>query len=101
MSARNKLQYDPKFYDEEEREIVEGLRSGDFVSAKDLPARKKVLKQAADNTLKRKPVTLRLLEDDISLLKVRALEDGLPYQTLLSSIIHKYVTGRLKEIEKA
>jgi predicted DNA binding CopG/RHH family protein len=101
MSPRSKLQYDPKFYDDDERELIEGLRGGEIVSAKDLPARKKVLKQAADNTLKRKPVTLRLLEDDISLLKVRALEDGLPYQTLLSSIIHKYVTGRLKEIEKA
>ncbi len=97
MSAQGKMQYDPSFYDDDEREAIEALRRGEYVSAPDLPARKKALKQAAEYTLKRKPVTLRLLENDILHLKVQAIQDGLPYQTLLSSIIHKYVTGRFKE----
>jgi predicted DNA binding CopG/RHH family protein len=97
MTTQIKIEYDPEFFDDDERDDIEALRRGDYVSAADLPARKKALKQAAENTLKRKPVTLRLLENDISHLKVQAIEDGLPYQTLLSSIIHKYVTGRLVE----
>ena len=99
MNGQVKTQYDPAFYDDEEREAIESLRRGEYVSAPDLPLRKKALKRAAENTLKRKPVTLRLLENDISNLKVRAIQDGLPYQTLVSSIIHKYVTGRLVERE--
>jgi predicted DNA binding CopG/RHH family protein len=97
MKQLVKMKYDPAYVDDDEREAIEALNRGEYVSASDLPARKKALKQAAENTLKRKPVTLRLLENDISDLKVQAIEDGLPYQTLLSSIIHKYVTGRLVE----
>jgi predicted DNA binding CopG/RHH family protein len=97
MSTQLKTKYDPEFFDDDERDDIEALRRGDYVSVTDLPTRKKALKQAAENILKRKPVTLRLLENDISHLKVQAIEDGLPYQTLLSSIIHKYVTGRLVE----
>jgi predicted DNA binding CopG/RHH family protein len=97
MKTRGKTEYNPPFADDEEREAIEALHRGECVSARDLPARKKELKRAAGNYLKRRPVTLRILENDISVLKTRAIEDGLPYQTLLSSIIHKYVTGRLVE----
>ena len=97
MTTDAKMKYDPAFFDDEEREAIEALHRGEYVSDPDLPARKMALKQAAANTLKRKPVTLRLLENDISYLKVQAIEDGLPYQTLLSSIVHKYVTGRFIE----
>ena len=97
MSASNKIKYDPAFFDDDERDLIEALHRGEFISDPELATRKKALKLAAENTLKRKPVTLRLLENDISQLKVKAIEDGLPYQTLLSSIIHKYVTGRLVE----
>ena len=97
MIGQGKTHYDPAFYDDGEREAIESLRRGEYVSAADLPLHKKALKRAAENTLKRKPVTLRLLENDISNLKVRAIQDGLPYQTLVSSIIHKYLTGRLIE----
>jgi predicted DNA binding CopG/RHH family protein len=42
----------------------------------------------------------RVSPNDLKRLKVRAMEDGMPYQTLVSSIIHKYVTGRLTEQRK-
>ena len=92
-----KKKYDPAFFDAEEQDTIEALRAGEFRSAKNLPARKAVFKRAAANTQRRKPVTMRLLEDDIAALKVKAIEDGLPYQTLLASLVHKYVTGRLVE----
>ena len=54
--------------------------------------------KAARNTFnKTRRVNLRLTEYDFEQAHVRALEEGLPYQTLLSSIIHKYLTGRLVE----
>jgi len=49
--------------------------------------------------MKNKRVNLRLTEHDFDLAHIESLKDGIPYQTLLSSVIHKYLTGRL--VEKA
>ena len=46
---------------------------------------------------KTRRINLRLTERDFELAHVRALEEGMPYQTLLASVIHKYLTGRLVE----
>lgn len=46
---------------------------------------------------RRRPVSLRILESDIEKIRARALEEGIPYQTLMSSILHKYSTGKLVE----
>ena len=42
-------------------------------------------------------VNIRLSEKDLEDIKIRALEEGIPYQTLMGSILHKYVSGRLVE----
>ena len=42
-------------------------------------------------------MNIRLSPNDLKRLKVKAMEEGMPYQTLVSSVIHKYVTGRLTE----
>ena len=55
-------------------------------------------REAARNTFnKTRRVNLRLTEQDFDRAHVKAMEEGLPYQTLLSSVIHKYLTGRLVE----
>ena len=55
-------------------------------------------RQAARNTFnKTRRVNLRVTERDFSLAHSRAREEGIPYQTLLSSVIHKYLSGRLTE----
>ncbi len=46
---------------------------------------------------KEKPVNIRLSAKDLEDLKIRAMEEGIPYQTLMGSVLHKYVTGRLVE----
>jgi len=52
--------------------------------------RKKELQQAAKNTLnKTRNINIRLSERDLHKLKVKAMEEGIPYQTLASSILHK------------
>jgi len=42
-------------------------------------------------------MNIRIAKKDLAALKVRALEEGIPYQTLVSSILHKYLSGRLVE----
>ena len=44
---------------------------------------------------KRKSINLRLLENDLERIKAEAIKEGIPYQTLISSIIHRYVSGNL------
>jgi len=56
----------------------------------------KQLKTAVKEKIsKRKSINLRLLENDLERIKAEAIKDGIPYQTLISSIIHKYVSGNL------
>ena len=47
--------------------------------------------------MKDKRVNIRLSTSDLRDIQVKALEEGIPYQTLMASILHKYVTGRLTE----
>ncbi len=83
--------------DEEEQQIEKDIAAGLYVEAPDQVERLKQWQKAAASMRKRSPVTVRLMERTISALKSRALEEGVPYQTLMSSILHKYVTGRFKE----
>lgn len=52
---------------------------------------------ARATAIKDRRVNIRLSSGDLSDLQVRALQEGVPYQTLIASIVHKYVTGRLAE----
>ena len=55
-------------------------------------------KKYADATIKKdKRMNIRISERDLKNLKIKALEEGLPYQTLVSMVLHKYVSGRLVE----
>ena len=52
---------------------------------------------ARATAVKDKRVNIRLSSGDLQDIQVKALEQGLPYQTLIASVLHKYVTGRLAE----
>ena len=83
-------------YTPEELEIVNYIESGEAKSIDNLEEEKALLKQIVkDNTQKKKQVNFRLLESDLEKLKTKALIEGIPYQTLLSSIIHKFLNGNL------
>lgn len=83
--------------DEEEQEIEDAVAAGLYVEDPDQEARMKEWKAAVESYKKKKSVTIRLYERTLQKLKSRALADGLPYQTLVSSVLHKFVTGRLVE----
>ena len=82
----------------EERDILDRFHRGELRSVPDAKQEIKAARQAARNTFnKTKRVNLRVTERDFNLAHSRAREEGIPYQTLLSSIIHKYLSGRLTE----
>ena len=83
-----------------EKEIVEAYETGLLPSAMPSKAELKALREAARATsIKDRRVNIQLSSPDLRDLRVRALEEGLPYQTLIASILHKFVAGRL--VEKA
>jgi len=81
----------------EEQEILESYENDEWVSIT-TPLLAEKYKSIATNTFKKdKRVNIRMTEMDLQLLQERALIEGLPYQTLMSSVLHKFVTGRLTE----
>jgi len=83
---------------EEEQEILDSFERGEWVPVKDLSKRKRELIRYARNTLKKdKRLNIRISERDLNELQKKAVSEGLPYQTFVSSIIHKYVNGKLVE----
>ena len=85
------------FIDDEEKEIYEAIeRDGYKVGENFLtPERMNELKAAARATINetRVKISLRLPETDLARLKARAMREGMPYQTLINSILHKAVSG--------
>lgn len=81
--------------DQEEKEILEAYERGEFIPVKNQAAMKRKMQKAAAYTLKKtKNINLRLTEQDFHRIKVKAIEEGIPYQTLAASILHKYVASR-------
>jgi predicted DNA binding CopG/RHH family protein len=91
-----KWYFENQVLDDEELEIERDFAAGVYVRSKDLDTVKAEFKEAAENYHRKKPVTVRFHQDDILRLKSMATKAGIPYQTLVSSIIHRYVTGQLK-----
>lgn len=86
--------------DKEEKELLKSIESGEWKSVNNFPReRKRYMEYAKATFQKNKRVNIRMSEKDLHSIQARALEEGIPYQTLMSSVIHKFVNGRL--IEKA
>ena len=80
-----------------EKEILDAFEGGEYKSVL-TNKRKKLLAEAAENTFKKdKRINIRLSSRDLEALQRRALREGVPYQTLVSSVLHKYISGNLKE----
>jgi predicted DNA binding CopG/RHH family protein len=88
--------------EKEEKDIFDSFERGEWKSVKNVEAEIRKHQVYARNTLKKdKRVNIRISSKDLEELQSIALEDGLPYQTLMSSILHRYVTGRLIEKPKS
>ncbi|MFC1813888.1 antitoxin [Thermodesulfobacteriota bacterium] len=87
-----------KPFDKEEQELMKSIENDEWVSVNNLDEEIQKAKEAARATfIKSERMNIRISPKDLDGLKVRAMEEGIPYQTLVSSIIHKYLAGRLRE----
>jgi predicted DNA binding CopG/RHH family protein len=86
--------FDP--IDKEEKELMESIAKDEWKSVKNIKQEKEKAIVAARNTLKKdKRINLRLSQKDYHQIQIKAIEEGIPYQTFISSIIHKYLNGSL------
>jgi predicted DNA binding CopG/RHH family protein len=86
------------YLDDEERDLIESVERGEWKSVKNLKEEIEKHRQYARNTLRKDSrVNIRISSRDLEALQARAVEDGMPYQTLMASILHRYVAGRLRE----
>lgn len=97
MSVPKHPKFDAPFADPEEAEIMNAIESGEWVEAQPLPRAKREWQAVARATLRKKPITIRVQEQDIAAIKALALERGIPYQTLVASILHRFARGTLRD----
>jgi predicted DNA binding CopG/RHH family protein len=82
-----------------ERELLSAFDKGTLKSVATKAELSKLKAAARATAIKDRRVNIRLSSGDLQDIQVKALEEGLPYQTLIASVLHKYVTGRLAERE--
>lgn len=77
-----------------EQEIIVLSETDEWVPVGEIEERKRLWQNAARDTIdgKRQRISISIPERDLARLKAKALEQGMPYQTLINSILHKYVS---------
>lgn len=80
--------------DKEEREILDAIESGEWELVKSKKSEMERYAQIAKNTLKKdQRMNIRISKADMNRLKSKAAQEGMPYQTLVASVLHKFVSG--------
>jgi predicted DNA binding CopG/RHH family protein len=88
--------------DREEREMLESFERGEWRSVPDKDEEIRRYASYARGSLKKnKRINIRIAEKDLESIQNMAVEEGIPYQTLIASLIHKYVTGRMVDKKQA
>ena len=93
---RRRSPFDP--LDGEERELIDSVERGEWREAPDAQRLKEQAIEYAEATIRKdKRMNIRISERDLRNLKRKALEEGIPYQTMVSMVLHKYVSGQFVE----
>jgi predicted DNA binding CopG/RHH family protein len=82
----------------EEKQLLKAVEAGEFESVLTKKRRIELVTAAKDTVRKDKRINIRISNRDLKAVQLKASEEGIPYQTLVSSVIHKYVSGSLKDI---
>lgn len=83
--------------DKEERKILDAIENGEWELVRPKKTEFQRYAQIAKNTLRKdQRMNIRISKADLNRVKTKAAEEGIPYQTLVASIIHKFVSGNLK-----
>ena len=78
----------------EERELLRAFEGGELKSAS-APSKEELVQSAQNTFKKNRRVNIRISDVDLELIQERASIEGIPYQTLMASVLHKFVNGRL------
>ncbi len=82
----------------EEKEILKSVENDEWKRIPNFKSEARRFQEAARATLRKdKRVNIRMTERDLVHFQKKAMEEGLPYQTLISSVLHKYINGRMRE----
>ncbi len=82
--------------DQEEKDLMESIEREEWQPVKNFDQEEEKAVAAARNTLKKdKRINLRLTQKDYHQIQIKAIEEGIPYQTLISSLVHKFLNGSL------
>jgi len=83
-------------YTKEELDVVNYIENENPLSVSDKDEKIAMIKSAVSTKYnRRKAINIKVLESDLELLKAKALKEGMPYQTLINSVLHKFVTNQL------
>jgi predicted DNA binding CopG/RHH family protein len=84
-----------KYLDKEERELSQSLAKEEWVSDLSKKEKKQYEEYARYSLNKQKRINIRMSERDLKKIRAKALEEGIPYQSLISMLIHKYNEGKI------
>ncbi len=83
------------YLDKDERELAESLENEEWVSDLTKKEKKQYQEHARYSLNKRKRINIRMTERDLKKIQAKAVEEGIPYQSLISMLIHKYNEGKI------
>jgi predicted DNA binding CopG/RHH family protein len=85
----------------EEQDLLKSVENGEWESITNFKDSLENYKAIATKSLKKdQRINIRLASKDLIGLQKKAIQEGLPYQTLISSVLHKYVSGQLKPVSE-
>jgi predicted DNA binding CopG/RHH family protein len=82
-------------FDQEERDLMDSLDKGEWVSDFDRNIKKKYQEYAKTSLSKHKRINIRMSDRDLLKIRVKAMQQGIPYQSLISMLIHKFNEGKI------
>lgn len=83
--------------DKEEKEMLVSVERGEWKSARlTSEGLQRYLRYARNTLRKNSRINIRVSQNDLEAIRIKAVQEGIPYQTLIASVLHKYVAGRLK-----
>lgn len=85
----------PAYLDKDEMELAKSLENEEWVSDLSKKDKRQYKEYARYSLNKQKRVNIRMTERDLKKIQAKAIEEGIPYQSLISMLIHKYNEGKL------
>jgi predicted DNA binding CopG/RHH family protein len=84
-----------KYLDKEEMELAKSFEAEEWVSDLTKKEKKQLEAYAQNSLMKQKRINIRMSERDLKKIQAKAIEEGIPYQSLISMLIHKYNEGKV------